>query len=292
MTAVVFIALFGLVFIAGVLGAIFLRNGTGYDDIPFRTISVAVAVAGLVLGVIISLVSSFNSVQSRSVGIVTSFNKPVAVVGPGPHWLAPWEDVESFTLKQQTFHPRVAFKFNGGAAGSVDMTVSFNVDQKNAVELWQQWTTIDNVRNSVVLPRVENAVNQVMANYSPEDAVGHQAQIGKQVAAILQNSLAGDGVDVNRENIVVKNVNLSSNAQARVDSLVTANTNLQKASIAQKQAKIDAQTADIRKASATPQTVEQTCLDIVKDWDVKTQGPMPATFNCVGSSAGVVVSAK
>lgn len=250
------------------------------------------ALGVFVLTTVMLFFSSLTTVQANTVGIEQVLGNPVGTLGAGPHFLTPWASVDDFSTQMQTDDLSVdqnQFKFKLGAAGGVELTVNWRVDASQAVRLWRQYSDLQNVQDKLITPRVKKATNEAFSAYLSEDAVGSIPQITQSIAKTLQESLANDGVTIDPQNISVKNFVLSPNAQNRVDSLVGANTDIQKATLEQRKATIDAATNQIRQQSSTPQALANRCLDIVQAWEVSKQGPMPATLNCSNVASSVLV---
>lgn len=283
----------GILALTIVLGIIFL-GALVYAFISKEYKAEGFIGAGVIFVITAALLffSSLTTVQANTVGIEQVLGNPVGTLNPGPHFLTPWASVDDFSTQMQTDDLTVEenqFKFKLGAAGGVELTVNWRVDAGQAVRLWRQYSDLQNVQDKLITPRVKKATNEAFSSYLPEDAVGSIPQITQSIAKTLQDSLANDGVTIDPQNISVKNFVLSSNAQSRVDSLVGANTDIQKATLEQKKATIDAATNQIRQQSSTPQALANRCLDIVQAWEVSKQGPMPATLNCSNVASSVLV---
>lgn len=108
MAAVVFAVIFALAGIIAIIAA--LAGGVSSKEGKVWTV-----LAGILCLVIIApaifFFSGFNSVPTKSVGVVTSYGKVIgAPYGPGSHWMAPWK---SLNIVQDTIQSDNFFASNG-----------------------------------------------------------------------------------------------------------------------------------------------------------------------------------
>jgi regulator of protease activity HflC (stomatin/prohibitin superfamily) len=251
----------------------------------------------------ILLFMSSTTIGARSVGIQTSFGKYVNTLPSGHHWASPFSSVEEFSTLTQNLHlnggngddegPKTPVAFKGGASGNVDATIRWRISDDGAQKLWRDYKTFANVQNNLVRADAQNSLRIEFSNFTPVDA-----RDGNNLNTIMTNvqkSLAGKlksyGVSV--DSIQITNVELGRQAQSSIDRIVEANANVQRAEAEQQKATIEAQTAQIRQTTQTPETLQRYCLEVVNAWDVSKNGPLPATFNCgLSENSGSVIVGK
>jgi hypothetical protein len=251
-----------------------------------------------ILGILTAFMSA-TTVDARSVGINTAFGKYTGTLDNGFHWTAPWSSTEEFSTQVQYLElsgdGAVAVSFNGGSSGSAEVVVRWSISAEGAEQLWQRYRTFDNVRDQLVKSEAQNAFRTVFSDFSPVDAIdgANLNDITTTVQADLQQTLSGYGVDV--DSVSVTKVNLGDRAQTALDRIVQANADVERATAEQQRATIEAQTATIRQQSQTPEALQRYCLEVVNNWDVSKNGPLPATFNCElngGTQTPVIVAAN
>lgn len=267
----ILIGIIALVFLAALAGVVFSK-----DD---KFVPAAVAAVVFVVGVITTLAFSATTVDSRAVGIETSFGKYQATVDNGFHLVAPWASVEEFSTNVQDLDLTVPVSFDGGSSGEVKMTALWAIEAKDAQELWKDWKDFDRVRDRLVGPATRTAAAAAFSAYTPDTAKdgANRVTIQDAIDKTLEE-LESSGVDV--RSIQITEVKLGDRAQAAVDRIVEATANTQRAQEEQERAKIDAETARIQAETQTPETIQRRCLEILNNWDASKNGNAPALLNC------------
>lgn len=272
-----------------------------YGDVDVRSILRGVAAGALGVFVLVTVLFSATTVSPRSVGIQTSFGKYHSTMGPGLQWTAPWASVEEFSTQVQYLalngdHKNsVDVNYQGGGKGNVDAVVRWRIDEKNAEALWRKYRTFDNVRDQLVASAAKDSVRVIVGAYMPNDARAGEnlRKITQDVQADLQKSLKDDGITI--DSVSTTGVFLDGQTQASIEKVVAANNAIEQAKADQKRAAIENATAKLRQQSGalSKEALERYCYDVTNNWDVNKNGPLPATWNCAGSStAGVIVGTK
>lgn len=282
-------------------------------------------VGGLVAVVIAfgvaSLLLSITTVDARSIAIVQGFGKYQGTLGPGLHLIKPWESTEEFTTRLQDVDLNdkdgsknsVYVSFSapkevtdskdtqsvaGGGNGNINAIVRWqiNPDQGNngAKLLWEKYKTYEDVNTRLVNSEAQQAITDVANDYPADYASVNQQSLGDRVKENLTQRLSKYGIIV--DSVAVKGVDLDGPTKA---SLQRIQDNYQKTRAAQQEqerAKIDNATAKLRAESGvlSAANMQRYCLDVVNNWDVQKNGPLPATFDCSlgGSGKNVLVNAK
>lgn len=277
-----------LVALAFVVGSFVMRD-PGSDGVSRGAVFGIGAVAGL-LALVVLFISMFTTVSSNSVGIETEFGKPVGTLDPGPHLLAPWASVEEFSTRIQVTDrlagPQgdvpgadcVQVNLKGGQQGCADITVQYQINAKDAVELWRRYGDFTTVRDRLLRSATDNAAKVVYGNYAAMDAInGENAPtFNKLMTVELQKQLSTSGVTIVA--VFHRHLNLPANVQAQIDQIINAQTQTQVANenLARNQAQSKAN--DALTQSLNPQVIAQHCLDIVE----QTRVAMP----CVPGAGG------
>lgn len=251
-------------------------------------------------------ICSATTVSARSVGIQTGFGKYQKTLDNGFHWTNPTSSVEEFSTQIQTLYldggdekgdnvvhvNRVNVTYKGGGQGSIAATVSWKISDKEAKALWERYRSFERVQKELVQASTEAAVRDTLGKYIPTDA---QAK-GTEMAPLIKNGLISEltkyGVEV--DSVRITNVGLDEKTQASIEKVVIAQQDLARAELERQKAETEAKTAKIREASGilTPQANQRFCLDVTNNWDQGKNGPLPAGWNCTGSSGIGVVATK
>lgn len=162
MVGTVLLILFGLVFIAGVVG-FFATKEPG-----------AVGIAGIagILFIITAAVACTTVVGTRQVGIVTRWNKPTGeVLNNGLHFIAPWTDVHEMdaAIQNDVFNGqhRIQVRLGNNSTAQADANIRWQIKSEDASDLFVQYKTFDGVRSNLVERNLRVALNEAFASYDP-----------------------------------------------------------------------------------------------------------------------------
>lgn len=147
---------------------------------PNATRFITRAAAGVIalLAVLFTLLSSFNIVSTRNVGIVTSFGKPVGERGAGLAWVLPWQRVNEMdaAIQLQSFQgnnyddPQTAIKVRlaNNSAAFVEENLNWRIRQEAAGSLFQDYRTFENITVNLVDKQAQVALAKEFATFNPQ----------------------------------------------------------------------------------------------------------------------------
>ena len=294
------------------LAALFLVGGilTSADKGAFVG---GLALATLLFG-LITFGMCVTTVDARSIAIVQGFGRYSKTIGPGFQLIKPWESTEEFTTRLQDVDLNdkdgsknsvyVAFSapkevtdakdkqsVAGGGNGNISAVIRWGINpdkgDTGAKALWEKYRTFEDVSNRLVLSESQQAVTDVANDYPADYASVNQQTLGTQIKANLADRLGKYGILI--DSVAIKGVDLDGPTKA---SLQRIQDNYQKTRAAQQEqerARIDNKTAELRAQSGvlSAANMQRYCLDVVNNWDVQKNGPLPATFDCsLGGNGG------
>lgn len=302
---IVFAVILILVAVLATLVAFGTKNLVGF----------VVAGVSIIALLLLTIFSSFTTVDARKVGIVTSFGQYRTTLNSGPHWTAPWAHIEQFSTTLEPANQEVNVTFSqgvridpvtkkpvkvvaGGGKGTIVATarwqISDDTGNKGAEALWRKYRTYDKVTTDLVQKSFYDKIANVANDYEAGVAVVSQDEISKKVKTELAAEVSLYGVII--DSVSITQVALDGGTQAAVDNIYKSEQEIKTAANRKARAIIDAETVELQQAagSLSPQANQRFCLDIVNNWDNDKNGALPATFNCAlnGGQAGVLVSAK
>lgn len=280
-----------------------------------RTIAFAVGVAVPIVAALLWAAMSFMVVSARSVTIVTTLGANPQVYQPGPHWVSPWSDRESYTTLNQSIDlndrdgsagnaVKAAFSAPenpdkpgeqqqaGGGKGTISAVPNWHVDQsgQGAALLWTKYKTQDEAAERLVKPAAIEVIGTIANDYTAGLATVNQDVIGTRAAAALQAKLGQYGIVI--DSVQIRGVDLDDKTQASLQKIVDAYNTGQQYAIDKANSAIQNDILKERREAGalTREANERYCLDLVKSWDFKEQGTMPPTFSCFGGAgSGVLV---
>jgi hypothetical protein len=166
--------------------------GLAFPDARFT--AAGVAAVCVLLGIICVLVASYDRVDTRNVGIITAFGRPVGVHGAGIVWHAPWKKMSELSeaIQLQAFESNSYDDASKGtaapnAAGSainvrlannsnayVDINLNWRLREGAAPKLFQDYggtNVFDTIRQQLVDRQAQVMVSKVFATFNPQTSV-------------------------------------------------------------------------------------------------------------------------
>jgi regulator of protease activity HflC (stomatin/prohibitin superfamily) len=273
------------------------HNDEMTDGAGVHAVLLIVSIFAAVLTGIMVLVSSFNPVGTRDIGVVTSFGRLAGHLGPGINWTAPWDYVTSiddaYQVTDETFTVRIA----GGQTAQATVQVRWAPKLSAADDIFGNYKTTAGVESGLLSPELNAATNAVLDSYDPIAALSSDAaagtlanptttQLGAQIQTALQSRI---GADVDVATLVLKPLAYDATVQNRINSITAqvAKTDVAKQSELTAQAQAAANKDLEANLANNPLVLVQQCMTGLNDGDIT---PV-AGFSCwPGSNSGIVIS--
>lgn len=280
-----------ILLIIGLIGLL-VRAGSDPDDKDSAAgFGVGLATFGFASLIVWTIVMSATTVSPRAVGIQTAFGRYQSTLPAGFHWTAPWSNVEEFSTQIQPLDSTTSVAYKGGGKGAVNSTIRWRIDQDNAQKLWQKYRTFDNVRDNLVASGGRDSVRVVVGPYTPNAArAGENLRpITDGVTSDLARTLADDGALI--DSVSITDVQVDEATQRSLEGILKAQNDVEKAKADEQRALVDARTAKIRATSGSlsASALQRYCLEVTNAWSAANNGPLPATWNCLGGSQSPVI---
>lgn len=266
-----------------------------------RLFTVGIAVVAGFLGLLLLAFTSFTTVSTKNVGIVTSFGRPTGeVLSNGRHFKAPWQVVTEFdaAIQTQDFKGESCTTVRLGTEGKacVENSVQWRIKPDAASSLFTDYRSFDAMSAALVERQRVAALNAVFASFDPlakikADSAGGGsptlAELGAQATTKLQE-LLGDRLTV--DSVVISLVKYDDGTQSKIDAYQAevAATRIaeQRQQTAAAEAEANRQLAE--SVSKDPNVLVSKCLDILTDM-VKAGQPVPAGFSCWPGGGSTVI---
>ncbi|NQE86673.1 SPFH domain-containing protein [Nocardia terpenica] len=264
---------------------VYLR-ATGQGLANGGTLTAAISGA---IAVLLFALSSFTIVSTRNVGITTSFGKPTGTLSNGIHPVAPWQKVIELSGTIRTDSQTGGFadgKCDGGTAvrlannstACVDNTVRYRIVQTAADELYRDYQSDENIKNSLVTRELNAVINGVFASYNPLSAEAADApkldQLSGQVTDKLKAKI-GKWIDV--QGVIISLVHFDQVTQDKINAYQAQIASTRIAEESQRTAAAQAQANRVLSDSVSrdPNVLVAKCLDLVSSGKA-----LPAGFQC------------
>jgi len=273
----------------------------GSDDVDIKGGGAVGAVIGVIVGVgavIAMLASSFNSVGTYDIGVTTSFGKVLSYVGPGAHWVAPWENMALMDESVQTVDDSLTVRVAGQQTATAVVKLRVQLVPSATDSLFKQYKgNTQNVITALVEPELNVAMNSVYDGYDPILPLSTGAKPGtpdnpttQQLSNAVKAQLtAAIGSQVKVDTLIVAPLQYDKTVENRINSVLaqTAKTDVAKQAVITAQDQAEANKA--LQQSVTPLTLVQQCMAAISSGEFNP----PAGFSCwPGQNSGVVIPAS
>ena len=287
----------GILFVlSGGIAVIAGLAGRENDDAVGVAISAGViSVVCLFAAVLSTIFSSFNSVGTYDIGVTTSFGRVISYVGPGPHWIAPWENMVKVDESVQQTNDELTVRVAGQQTAVANVRLRWQIIPSATDSLFKLYKgSTQNVGTALVTPELNVAMNSVYDGYDPILPLStgakpgtpdnpSTAQLSSQVQAALEAKI---GSQIKIDTLIVQPLKYDQTVENRINSVLaqTAKTDVAKQSIITAQDQAAANKA--LQQNVTPLTLVQQCMTAISDGQLNP----PAGFSCwPGSGSGVVI---
>lgn len=272
--------------LALLLGVIAFFGGLASDQREVSLGGALIAAAAIVITAFMCV----TQVPPRSVGVATSFGKPVHSYENGLHFKAPWWKVHDMdgTIQNDVYNGdnQIDVRLANNAKAKVDASVQWQLRTEGAEEAFMSYkdADIEKIQSNVIDRNLKAAINEAMANYDPLNATdpasggADLAGIQEDVLKRLQEKTAGQ-VDVISVTLPV--ISFDDATQARIDSLQEEVAKTRKAEKSKKTAEQEAQAAQILEESVTDEYLTNKCLEIVEKTQQSPLGCFPTAVTPV-----------
>jgi prohibitin 2 len=149
--------------------------------------------------------------------------------------------IHPISIRQQTAEDQAECYSSDLQQVQVDLRVLFRIPESSVVKLFQQY--YGEPFESLVAPRVQEALKEVAALQSAEQIVKNREQI-KAHALELTRQKVGPLIVI--EDIVIQNISLTKQLESAIEAKMVQEQEAQKAQYFQQRAQIDADTAVIQ----------------------------------------------
>lgn len=267
------------------------------DEAAFRVIAWILAGVFLLATVLSVFFSSFNSVGTYDIGVTTSFGKVISYVGPGAHFIPPYENMALMDESVQTVDENLTVRVSGQQTAQADVKLRVQLIPRATDSLFKQYKgNTQNVITALVKPELNVAMNSVYDGYDPILPLSTGAkpgtpdnpttqQLSNEVKAAL---IASVGRQVQVNTLIVQPLKYDQTVESRINSVLaqTAKTDVAKQAIVTATSQAAANKA--LQQNVTPLTLVQQCITAISDGQLNP----PAGFSCwPGSGSGVVIPA-
>lgn len=205
-----------------------------------KKIGILVGVAVLLIALIVLAANCFATVPTGHTGIITTFGKVEdQTLEAGMHFKLPWQKVINMDNRNQKSTLNLICFSSDLQEVDVVYTVNYQIEKKNAQTIYKTIGT--DYFNTVMTPRINEAVKQMLKNYDAESLIGSREKLSTEIYDVLNTDLAQYNIQVVSASI--ENLDFTDAFTAAVEAKQVAAQNKLKAETEQEQANMEAEKA-------------------------------------------------
>lgn len=243
------------------------------------------------------------AVPAKSIGVVTSFGKPVDQMDSGLNFKAPWHKVTRLDGTIQTNSAigskgegpesedydigDVTVRLGNESLATVRYTVRWRIKLDTAQALYSEYRGMGKIRESLVTRETFDALNKVLGQYDPLAEIKGNTNAGTQsfndyaqeIKRLIQNSEDGSRIEVISVSLPL--VQYDSGTQKKLDAYQTqvAATRVAEELFKTNTAQAEANKALSKSISNDPNVLVKQCFDMLDNLADKGK-TAPAGFSC------------
>ncbi|MBQ0124861.1 MAG: prohibitin family protein [Clostridiales bacterium] len=219
------------------------------------------------LALIVVICGCFTTISTGHTGIVTTFGKVEDVtLEAGIHFIMPWQQTIEMDNRNQKASVSLQCFSSDIQEVDVDYTLNYQISKENAQTIYKSIGA--GYYNTVILPRIQEAVKTVFAKYDAESLIANRENLSKEIRSILESKRSAYHIEV--IDASVENMDFSDAFTTAVEEKQVAAQKKLKAETEQAQRTMEQQAEaerNIIKANADAQTAiiaAEADLEIVK----------------------------
>lgn len=194
-----------------VVGAFISRDG--------RSAAIGVAVIAGVLGGVAMGSQAFYSQDTGEASVLVDISGNIAgqETAPGFHSKAPWQNVKTFNIRNQTVSfvgngetdysggsaagPQVTTQDADGVSNDLDVNIVYSIDPNKVTDIYKQYRDETNFVQQFVVQQVRSVTRNVPNGYSTIDLLTKRKDVQASLQEALETQWAGTGVRVDQVNL-------------------------------------------------------------------------------------------
>lgn len=225
------------------------------------------------LFIIITIISSFQTISSGEVGLKVRFGKIVdSSLNEGFNFKIPYiEKIVKVNIKVQKSELKVESSTKDMQIVDTTIAVNYRVDSKKASYLYK---TVGNNYDEIVLqPAIKESIKSAISQYNAEEITTKRAEVSLKSLKLLQEKVDKYGILVEDFNII--NFSFSPEYTKAIEEKQVAEQNLQKTKLEAEAVLVEAEATkkanDLLKQSLTDELIAK---QFIEKWD----GKLPTTY--------------
>lgn len=233
--------------------------------------TVIFGVIGLVI--LVTVLSSFQTIRSGEVGLKVRFGKIVSTqLNEGFNFKIPYiEDIVIVNIKVQKIELITESSSKDLQTIQTNIAVNYRIESDRASELYR---TVGNQYESVVLdPAIKESIKATIAKYTAAEIITARSEVSQKCMEELQAKVEKYGIIIDNFNIT--NLSFSQEYTKAIEDKQVAEQKLEKAKLEAEAKLVEAEATkkanDLMKQSLTDNLIQK---EFIEKWD----GKLPTTY--------------
>ncbi len=205
-----------------------------------KNTKIAIRVVGILVGAVIVVASCVRTVPTGHTGIVTTFGDVEDYTyEAGVHFVLPYKTVINMDNRNQKASIDLQCFSSDIQEVSVTYSLNYQIQKENAQTIYK--TIGSEYYDTVITPRIQEAVKSVMAKYTAEQLLEKRAELSNEIKKILTDKL--DDYNIEVIDTSLENLDFTDSFTNAVEAKQVAAQKKQQAEIEQAQALMEAEYA-------------------------------------------------
>ncbi len=179
-----------ILFVVGILVALIASGVAAYFLSNSKKVRGGVTLSlGLTVGAVLIIVSCFTTIPTGYTGIVTTFGRVEDItLEAGINTKAPWQKIIKMDNRNQKAVIDMICFSSDIQEVSIKYSVNYQINKETASTIYRTIGT--DYYNTVMLPRIEEAVKSVIARFTAETLIENRTQFSNEIYSVLMNDLS------------------------------------------------------------------------------------------------------
>ena len=202
-----------------------------------------IGVVVLVLLVLIGGLTSYHGIDQTERGVILHNGKLVGVANPGINWTAPFitSVVRIPVTEQNQSYPELQAYSKDQQVATMDLSVSFTVQEGNVAEIYRQFGSVENFKSRVLDRQVPQELENVFGQYTAVSAVQDRVKLVADLNKSVKTALANYPVLI--QSVQIEGISFSKTFDDSIETRMVAQVAVERKRQELETAKVEAEIA-------------------------------------------------